>query len=120
MASAAESGIDAFRLHDPLNDAENLRVAAKAVIDAGREFDAGLLYGSARHDSLTETAKKLPEIGAARIVLDDPAGLLQPPSRRRVDRRAEGLAGLRSGPFTQGAGRNGLALAIESARAAST
>ena len=24
MASAAESGIDAFRLHDPLNDAENL------------------------------------------------------------------------------------------------
>ena len=117
MASAAESGIDAFRLHDPLNDAENLRVAAKAVIDAGREFDAGLLYGSARHDSLTETAKKLPEIGAARIVLDDPAGLLQPHRAGELIAELKELSGLPVGLFTQGAGRNGLALAIESARA---
>ena len=117
MASAAESGIDAFRLHDPLNDAENLRVAAKAVIDAGREFDAGLLYGSARHDSLTETARKLPEIGAARIVLDDPAGLLQPHRAGELIAELKELSGLPVGLFTQGAGRNGLALAIEAARA---
>ncbi len=117
MASAAESGIDAFRLHDPLNDADNLRVAAKAVIDAGREFDAGLLYGSARHDSLTETAKKLPEIGAARIVLDDPAGLLQPHRAGELIAELKEISGLPVGLFTQGAGRNGLALAIESARA---
>ena len=45
MASAAASGIDSFRLHDPLNDAGNLKVAAEAVAAAGREFDAGLLSG---------------------------------------------------------------------------
>src|SRR5947209_864757 len=78
MSSAAASGIDVFRLHDPLNDADSLRVAAEAVLDAGREFDAGLLYGTSRHDALIDTAKRLPEIGAARLLLDDPAGLLQP------------------------------------------
>ena len=31
VASAAESGIDVFRLHDPLNDVENLREAAEAI-----------------------------------------------------------------------------------------
>ena len=46
VASAADSGIDRFRLHDPLNDVENLRDAAEAIVDVGREFDAGLLYGS--------------------------------------------------------------------------
>src|SRR3989442_3556690 len=44
VASAAESGIDVFRLHDPLNDVENLREAGEAITTAGREFDAGLVY----------------------------------------------------------------------------
>ena len=81
MASAAESGIDVFRLHDPLNDVDNLRVAAEAIVAAGREFDAGLLYGSSRHEALVEAAKRLPEIGAAR----DPA---RRPGRRCCSRTA--------------------------------
>src|ERR671932_1847137 len=44
VASAAENGIDVFRLHDPLNDVSNLREAAEAIAAAGREFDAGLVY----------------------------------------------------------------------------
>ena len=44
VASAAESGIEVFRLHDPLNDVSNLRDAAEAIESAGREFDAGLGY----------------------------------------------------------------------------
>ena len=32
---AAESGIEIFRLHDPLNDVENLTAAATAVREAG-------------------------------------------------------------------------------------
>src|SRR5919202_6290903 len=44
IASAAASGIDVFRLHDPLNDMSNLREAAEAVVAAGREVDARLLY----------------------------------------------------------------------------
>ena len=35
-------------LHDPLNDVSNLREAAEAITEAGREFDASLLYGSGR------------------------------------------------------------------------
>src|SRR5579885_1465237 len=78
VASAAESGIDVFRLHDPLNDVDSLREAAGAIVGAGREFDAGLLYGSGRHEALVDAAKRLPELGAARILLHDPAALLQP------------------------------------------
>src|SRR5205807_7464493 len=44
VSSAAENGIDVFRLHDPLNDVSNLREAAEAIEAAGREFDAGLVY----------------------------------------------------------------------------
>src|SRR5919204_4955898 len=45
VASAAESGVDVFRLHDPLNDVTNLREAGEAIRRAGREFDAGLIHG---------------------------------------------------------------------------
>src|SRR5476651_840440 len=34
VACAAESGIDVFRLHDPLNDVENLKEAAEAIVGA--------------------------------------------------------------------------------------
>jgi len=117
MASAAESGIDSFRLHDPLNDAGNLKVAAEAVAAAGREFDAGLLYGSSRHDALIESARRMPEFGAARIVLDDPAGLLHPARAGELVAELRELTGLPVGLYCQGAGRNALALALEAARA---
>src|SRR5881409_2645416 len=58
VASAAESGIDVFRLHDPLNDVSNLREAAEAIRAAGRELDAGLVYGSGRIGSLEEAARR--------------------------------------------------------------
>jgi oxaloacetate decarboxylase alpha subunit len=117
MASAAESGIDSFRLHDPLNDPGNLRIAAEAVASAGREFDAGLLYGSSRHDALVETARQMPDFGAARIVLDDPAGLLEPARAGELIAELRELTGLPVGLYCQGAGRNALALALEAARA---
>src|SRR5207237_1289283 len=81
VACAAENGIDVFRLHDPLNDVSNLREAAEAIEAAGREFDAGLVYSPGKTgetDSLVEQARKLPELGAARVVLHDPTGSLQP------------------------------------------
>src|SRR5690242_9904096 len=78
VASAAQSGIEVFRLHDPLNDVSNLREAAEAIVGAGREFDAGLVYGSGMIGALSERAAKLPELGASRILLHDPTGSLQP------------------------------------------
>src|ERR1044071_5537325 len=44
------SGVDVFRLHDPLNDVDNLREAAEAIVASGSEFEAGLLYGSGEHE----------------------------------------------------------------------
>src|SRR4051794_41677257 len=41
VASAAQSGIDVFRLHDPLNDVDNLRDPAGAIVEAGEGFRAG-------------------------------------------------------------------------------
>ena len=81
VASAAESGIDVFRLHDPLNDVSNLREAGEAIAGAEREFDAGLVYGSGHTgetEDLVEQAKKLPELGAVRILLHDPSSSLEP------------------------------------------
>src|SRR5262245_29225721 len=117
VASAAASGIDVFRLHDPLNDVDNLRDAAEAIRAARREFDAGLLYGSSRHEALVEAARHLPELGAARVLLNDPAGLLQPHRAGELVAEIHEVSGLPVGLYCQGAGGNALAAAIEAARA---
>jgi oxaloacetate decarboxylase alpha subunit len=117
VSSAAESGIDVFRLHDPLNDTDNLRVAARAIVDAGREFDAGLLYGSNRPGALIQAARRLPELGAARVLLHDPAGLLQPHRASKLVEELRAASGLPVGIYAQGAGGNALAAALEAARA---
>jgi oxaloacetate decarboxylase alpha subunit len=120
VASAAESGIDVFRLEDPLNDVSNLREAGEAIVAAEREFDAGLIYspgqgGETEH--LVEQAKKLPELGAARVLLHDPSSALEPyRANELVAALAEG-SGLPVGLYCQGAGGSGLAAALEAARA---
>src|SRR5256885_5380411 len=81
VLSAAASGIDIFRLNDPLNDVDNLRVAAEAINDAGCEFDGGLLYASHQHDALLAAPARLPQLGPAPVVLHDAAGLLRPHPR---------------------------------------
>ena len=119
VASAAESGIDVFRLEDPLNDVENLREAGEAIVAAEREFDAGLIYSPGRGGEtkpLVEQAKKLPELGAARVLLHDPSGALEPHrANELVAALAEG-SGLPVGLYCQGAAGSGLAAALEAAR----
>src|SRR5205807_8176593 len=117
VASAAQSGIDIFRLHDPLNDVDNLREAAEAIVASGAEFEAGLLYGTGRHDALVDAAKRLPEMGAARILLNDPAAVLQPHRASELVSELRDVSGLPVGLYAQGAGGNALASALEAARA---
>src|SRR3954467_11529122 len=117
VASAASSGIDVFRLHDPLNDVDNLREAAEAIVASGAEFEAGLLYGSGKHEALVDAAKRLPELGAARILLNDPASLLQPHRASELVAERRGVSGGPVGLSAQGAGGNALAAALEAARA---
>src|SRR5438445_11443961 len=115
VASAAESGIDVFRLHDPLNDTSNLVEAAEAIEAAEREFDAGLVYSPGKTgetDALVEQARKLPELGAARVVLHDPTGSLQPHRAQELVGRVGEASGLPVGVYCQGAGGNALAAAL--------
>jgi oxaloacetate decarboxylase alpha subunit len=120
VASAAENGIDVFRLHDPLNDVSNLREPGDAIIGAGKEFHAGLVYspgGDGAMDKLVEQAKELPEIKATRALVHDPSGGLEPHQAADLVGRVAEASGLPVGFYCQGAGGSGLADSIEAARA---
>jgi oxaloacetate decarboxylase (Na+ extruding) subunit alpha len=120
VASAAESGIDVFRLHDPLNDVSNLREAGEAITAAEREFDAGLVYGSGHTgetEDLVEQAKKLPDLGAVRILLHDPSSSLEPHRAHELVGALRDASGLPVGLYCQGAAGNALAAALEAVRA---
>jgi oxaloacetate decarboxylase alpha subunit len=120
VSTAAENGIDVFRLHDPLNDVSNLREAAQAIADAGREFDGGLVYSSGitgETETLVAGARALPELGAARVLLHDPTGSLEPHRAGELVGRLKEASGLPVGVYLQGAGGAALAGAIEAARA---
>jgi oxaloacetate decarboxylase alpha subunit len=120
IASAAANGVDVFRLHDPLNDVSNLREAADAVAKAGGEFEAGLVYSPGRTgetDPLMEQASELPNLGAARILLHDPTGSLQPHRARELVTGLREATNLPVGLYCQGSAGNALAAALEAARA---
>jgi len=119
VASAAESGIEVFRLHDPLNDVENLREAGEAITAAGKEFDAGLVYGSGytgEIDVLVEQARKLPDLGATRVLVHDPSGSLEPQQARELTATLAEKSGLPVGLYCQGAAGNAMAAGLEAAR----
>ncbi len=120
VASAAQNGIDVFRLNDPLNDVSNLRDAAEAIANAGAEFEAGLVYSSGptgETEPLVEQARKLPDLGAARVLLHDPTGSLQPHRAHELVLRLHEASGLPVGVYCQGSGGNALAAALEASRA---
>jgi oxaloacetate decarboxylase alpha subunit len=118
--SAAQSGIDVFRLHDPLNDVSNLREAAEAVVAAERDFEAGLVYSPGRTgetDVLLERARQLPELGAVRVLLHDPTGSLQPHNAGELVRSLAEVSGLPVGVYLQGASGTAFASALAAAQA---
>jgi oxaloacetate decarboxylase alpha subunit len=120
VASAADSGIDVFRLHDPLNDVSNLREAGEAIAASEREFEVGLVYGSGytgETEALVEQAKKLPELGAARVLLHDPSSSLEPYRAHELVGALREASGLPVGLYCQGAAGNALAAALEAVRA---
>jgi len=120
VASAAENGIDVFRLHDPLNDVSNLREAAEAIAAAERDFEAGLVYSpgpTGEIDILIERAKMLPELGAVRVLLHDPTGSLQPHKAKDLVRALSEASGLPVGIYLQGAGGSALAATLAAAEA---
>jgi oxaloacetate decarboxylase (Na+ extruding) subunit alpha len=115
VACAAENGIAVFRLHDPLNDVSNLREAGAAITNAGGAFHAGLVYSPGRTgetDTLVEQARKLPELGATRVIVNDPTGALLPHRAQELVARIKEASGLPVGFYVQGSAGTGLAGAL--------
>jgi acetyl-CoA carboxylase biotin carboxyl carrier protein len=119
VACAAENGIDVFRLHDPLNDVSNLREAGEAIVGAGRQLHVGLVYSPGRtgeSDALVEQAKRLGELGAARVLLNDPTGALLPHVTQELVERLAEASGLPVGLYVQAAAGTALANALVATR----
>jgi oxaloacetate decarboxylase alpha subunit len=118
ILSAAESGIDVFRLHDPLNDVENLAAAAAAVREAGGRLYAGLAFSGqmGNLERVIEKARRLADLGAERVLLHDSAGALDPGTCGTVVERLAEAAGVPAGLYCQGTGGKALAMAVEAAR----
>jgi oxaloacetate decarboxylase (Na+ extruding) subunit alpha len=115
VVCAAENGIEVFRLHDPLNDVSNLREAGAAITSAGGAFHAGLVYSPGRTDetdALVEEARKLPELGATRVIVNDPTGALVPHRAQELVERIKDASGLPVGFYVQGSAGMGLAAAL--------
>jgi oxaloacetate decarboxylase (Na+ extruding) subunit alpha len=121
VASAAENGIDVFRLHDPLNDLENLAEAAEAIREAGKELSIGLVHSPGpvgqEEEVLLERAHHLTALGATRVLVHDPAGSLHPAQACELVERVAEASGLPVGLHMQGATGAGLAAALEATRA---
>jgi oxaloacetate decarboxylase alpha subunit len=119
VASAADNGIDVFRLHDPLNDVSNLREAGEAIVGAGKELHVGLVYspgGPGEVDALVERAGRLAELGASRVLLNDPTGGLLPHVTQELVERLGEASGLPVGLYIQAAGGTALANALVAPR----
>ncbi|MGB5557302.1 MAG: pyruvate carboxylase, partial [Paracoccaceae bacterium] len=93
VARAATSGVDIFRVFDPLNWAENMRVAMDAVIEADKILEASICYTGDMLDPARSKydlkyyvgmAKELEAAGAHVLGLKDMAGLLKPAAARAL------------------------------------
>jgi len=119
ISSASENGIDVFRIHDPLNDVSNLREAGEAIVAAGRTFHAGLVFTTGRPeaiDALVEKARRIPELGASRVVINDPTDALKPRLTEELVQRIAEASGLPVGLYVQGAAGTGLLNAVVATR----
>ena len=119
VACAADNGIAVFRLHDPLNDVSNLREAGEAIVGAGGELHVGLVYSPGRTgevDALVEQARRLGDLGAARVLLNDPTGALLPHVTQELVVRLGEASGLPVGLYVQAAGGTALANALVATR----
>jgi oxaloacetate decarboxylase (Na+ extruding) subunit alpha len=117
---AAENGIEVFRLHDPLNDVSNLREAGAAITSAGGAFHAGLVHSpgpAGAADTLVEQARLLPELGATRVIVNDPTGALVPHRAQELVGRIREASELPVGFYVQGAAGMGLASALAAVEA---
>ena len=103
VARAAASGIDLFRIFDPLNSVENMRVAIDAVLESGRICEAAICYTGDLHDPsrsrydrdyYLRMARELRDAGTHVLGIKDMAGLVKPAAARELVRELKNETGL--------------------------
>ena len=91
VRQAAESGIDLFRVFDPLNWVENMRVSMDAVLESGKVLEGCLCYTGDIHDPnrakydlkyYVDMAKDLQKAGTHILCIKDMGGLVKPDAAR--------------------------------------
>jgi pyruvate carboxylase len=84
---AARTGIDVFRIFDPLNWVENMRVCIDAVLESGKICEAAVCYTGDIHDPerakysldyYVGLARELEAAGAHVLCIKDMGGLVKP------------------------------------------
>jgi len=81
VETAAQTGVDVFRVFDPLNDLRNMEVAIAAARKAKRRVQGALCYAVSPVHGLElwcRLAKGLVEMGVDDVVVKDTSGLLSP------------------------------------------
>jgi pyruvate carboxylase len=90
VKTAAETGVDVFRVFDSLNWVENMRVAMDAVLETGKVLEGTICYTGDIHDPdrakydlkyYVAMAKELKAAGSHVLGLKDMAGLMKPGRR---------------------------------------
>ena len=93
VARAASSGVDLFRIFDPLNSVENMRVAIDSVLATGRLCEAAICYTGDLHDPsrsrydrayYLDLARELRDAGTHILGIKDMAGLVKPAAAREL------------------------------------
>jgi pyruvate carboxylase subunit B len=78
---AARSGVDVFRVFDPLNDLRNMEASIAAALKAKKRVQGALCYAVSPAHNLelwASLAKGLVNMGCHEIVIKDTSGLLSP------------------------------------------
>ena len=87
VKQAAETGVDLFRVFDPLNWVENMRVSMDAVLASGKVLEGAICYTGDIHDPdrakydlkyYVKMGKELKEAGTHILGLKDMGGLVKP------------------------------------------
>ena len=103
VARAAASGVDLFRIFDPLNSVENMRIAIDAVLESGRICEAAICYTGDLHDPrrrrydlgyYVRMARELRDAGAHVLGIKDMGGLAKPAAARELVEALKAETGL--------------------------
>ena len=126
VKESAASGIDVFRVFDPLNWVPNMKVAIDAVLESGAICEAAICYtGDVLDpkrtkyslDYYVKLAKELEKLGAHMLAIKDMAGLCKPFAAGKLVKALRDEIGIPIHFHTHDTSAASLASALEAAQA---